>query len=184
MRCRGRKKSRFDSCMKPLIRESNVCGRFFGDWLRLSARCGLNSDFGTRAVVFVESSTVGMFASFLNFSSIIWPKIFEFHFRNPLFQSSSQRLPGFPPQRKREERITTKQRLSRPRLKIGSIRDKFLHLPRRLRWNRHKGKDSENFANERRQTAHLQETRRRASPIVNQPRKETACSLESPSCFS
>ena len=80
-------------------------------------------------------------------------KIFKFCFRNPLFQSSSQRLPGFLPQRKREERITTKQRLSRPRLKIGSIRDKFLHLPRRPRWNRHKGKDSENFANERRQTA-------------------------------
>ena len=116
MRWRGRKKSRFVSGMKPLIRGSNVCGRFFGDWLILPVRSGWNSGFGTRAVVFVESSTVGMFASFLNFSSV-WPKIFEFRFGNPWFQSLAQKLLGSLPQRKREEKITTNQKPVKTALK-------------------------------------------------------------------
>ena len=116
MRWRGRKKSRLDSGMKPLIRGSNVCGRFFGDWLRWPVRCVWNSGFGTRAVVFVESSTVDMFASFLNFSSVC-PKIFELCFGNPLFQSLAQRLLGFLPQRKREEKITTNQKPVKTALK-------------------------------------------------------------------
>ncbi len=128
MRCRGRKKSRFVSGIKPLIRGSNACARFFGDWPIWLVRCGSNSGFGTRAVVFVESSTVGMFASFLNFLSI-WPTIFEFCFGNPLTQSSSPRLFQALSQRKREKRITTNEMLSRPRLKICSAGTGFCICP-------------------------------------------------------
>ena len=120
MRCRGRKKSRFVSGMKPLIRGSNACGRSFGDWPIWPVRCGSNSGFGIRAVVFVESSTVGMFASFLNFSSI-WSKSFEFCFGNPLTQSSAQRLFQALSQRKREEKITTSQKPVKTALKKSAL---------------------------------------------------------------
>lgn len=158
MRWRGRKKSRFVSGMKPLIRGSNVCGRFFGDWLRWPVRSGWNSDFGTRAVVFVESSTVGMFASFLNFS-FIWPKSFEFCFGNSLTQSSSQRLfQSLSRNAKREERITTDEKPVKTALKNLICGDGFLRSQRGI------GKSLQ--------------TRE------DKPRKETALSLDAPSCFS